>query len=168
MEVHTLVVGPLETNCYILTQGYECVIIDPGAEFEIIREFVKDYKVVGCLLTHSHDDHIGALEKVLSTYNLSVNQIKSNNFKHIDINTPGHTKDSKCYYFENINTMFCGDFLFKDSIGRIDLGGNKKDMINSLELMKSFNDNIILYPGHGPQTTLGREKTKFEIYKEYI
>ena len=168
MEVHTLVVGPLETNCYILTQGDECIIIDPGSEFERIKEFVKDYKVVGCLLTHSHEDHTGALNEVLSTYNLSVNKIKSKNFKHVDIYTPGHTKDSKCFYFENINAMFCGDFLFKGSFGRIDLGGNKKDMINSLDLISEFDDNIILYPGHGPITTLGHEKTKFEIYKEYI
>ena len=168
MEVHTLVVGTLETNCYIITHNKECIIIDPGDEFDRIKEFVNNYNVVGCLLTHAHDDHTGALEEVLKTYNLTLNKIDNKSFKYTEISTPGHTSDSKCFYFENINSIFCGDFLFKNSFGRIDLGGNKKDMLNSFELISKYADNIILYPGHGPKTTLGNEKKNFAIYKEYV
>lgn len=60
--------------------------------------------------------------------------------------------------------MFCGDFIFKNGIGRTDLGGNDKDMKNSLNKMLEYDDNIILYPGHGPSTTLGAEKENFRRY----
>ena len=54
--------------------------------------------------------------------------------------------------------MFCGDFIFKDSIGRYDLdGGNIKDMINSIEKIKKYDRYITIYPGHGEKTTLGYE-----------
>ena len=55
--------------------------------------------------------------------------------------------------------MFVGDFIFKESIGRVDLpGGNYKEMIASLEKLKEYDDNITLFPGHGESTTIGHEK----------
>ena len=60
--------------------------------------------------------------------------------------------------------MFTGDFLFKSSIGRTDLGGNNKDMKNSLENFKKYDDDTIIYPGHGPKTKLGIEKVLFDLY----
>ena len=60
--------------------------------------------------------------------------------------------------------MFTGDFIFYSSIGRTDLGGNNKDMLYSLDLMKKYADDITIYPGHGPATTLGQEKKNFKMY----
>ena len=55
--------------------------------------------------------------------------------------------------------MFVGDFLFQNSIGRMDLeGGSESDMRKSLELIKKFPQDTILYPGHGPMTTLKQER----------
>ena len=164
MNIKTIVVGPLKTNCYILNIDDECLIIDPGDEFSKIKEAVKDYKVVGCLVTHFHQDHIEALEEVLSTYDVEINKVNSNKFVFETIETPGHTFDSKTFYFKKINTMFTGDFIFKSSIGRTDLGGNDKDMIESLEMIKNYPDNTIIYPGHGPKTILGEEKKHFSLY----
>ena len=57
--------------------------------------------------------------------------------------------------------MFIGDFIFKDSIGRTDLpGGNMIEMEQSIEKIKNYNDDVILYPGHYEETTLGEEKQK--------
>ena len=64
--------------------------------------------------------------------------------------------------------MFCGDFLFKDTFGRTDLGGNNEDMIKSLELINRYDDDITLYPGHGSKTTLGLEKKHFKEYISYL
>ena len=61
-------------------------------------------------------------------------------------------------------TMFTGDFIFNHSIGRTDLGGSDKDMKESLEMIKKYPDNTVLYPGHGPATTLGEEKSLFSLY----
>ncbi len=164
MNIETLVVGPLETNCYILTIDNEAVIIDPGDEFSKIKQAINNKKVVGCLVTHFHQDHIEALEEVLSTYDVEINKVKSPKFEFTIIETPGHTFDSKTFYFEKINTMFTGDFIFNSAIGRIDLGGNINDMKDSLKMITNYSDEIIIYPGHGPKTTLGQEKEHFKYY----
>lgn len=164
MDIKVIKVGPLETNCYILTIDNECIVIDPGDEFSKIKKVIGDKKVIGCLVTHFHQDHIEALEELVSCYDIEINKPKYGKFKYEIIETPGHTFDSKTFYFKEINTMFTGDFIFQSSIGRTDLGGNDKDMIESLEKFKKYDDNIIIYPGHGPKTTLGAEKINFIFY----
>ena len=55
--------------------------------------------------------------------------------------------------------MFIGDFIFKESIGRCDLpGGSEEEMQKSLEKIKNYSSEIVLYPGHGDKTNLGYEK----------
>lgn len=74
------------------------------------------------------------------------------------IHTPGHTKGSCSYYCEN--TLFSGDTLFAESIGRTDFpGGNSKQIIESIKkkLFPLPNDTVVL-PGHGPSTIIGNEK----------
>lgn len=166
MKIKCLVVGELSENCYILENNGKAIIIDPGDEVEKIIKEVKDLKVVGVLITHHHNDHIGALNYILRKYNLEENIVKDNSFKYKIINTPGHSSDSKTYYFYKDNVMFTGDFLFNSSIGRIDLPtGSKKDMLNSLAEISKYPDEIIIYPGHGPISKLGYEKKYFSYYK---
>mgnify|MGYP002857330479 CR=1 FL=1 len=164
MNVEKIVVGDLDTNCYIINIDDEYVIVDPGAEFQKIKDYLKGKKVVGCLVTHFHFDHIGALEEVISFYDLEINKINSKKFKFEIIKTPGHTNDSKTFYFKKAKVMFCGDFIFERGIGRTDLGGSDKDMQSSLEMISSYPDDITLYPGHGDKTTLGNEKKYFSYY----
>ena len=164
MDIKTIVVGDLEENCYILTKGNTCLVIDPGDEFSKINKELKGKEVVGCLVTHFHPDHIGALEDLVSTYDIEINKDFSKYFDYEVIETPGHTFDSRVFYFKKINTMFTGDFIFYHSIGRTDLGGNDKDMQESLEMIKNYPDDTILYPGHGEPTTLGEEKKYFHYY----
>ncbi len=59
-----IVNGPLEENCYIIKRNNLCFIVDPGSEKEVIREVIEKegLKDEGILLTHSHYDHIGALD----------------------------------------------------------------------------------------------------------
>ena len=55
--------------------------------------------------------------------------------------------------------MFIGDFVFKESIGRVDLpGGNAQEMDASIKKILEYDDSITLYPGHNEETTLGYEK----------
>ena len=55
--------------------------------------------------------------------------------------------------------MFVGDFIFKGSIGRCDLPtGSMEEMKKSLERIKEYKDDILIYNGHGEDTTLGAEK----------
>ena len=65
--------------------------------------------------------------------------------------------------------MFCGDFIFKDSIGRCDLpGSNVSDMMKSIEKIKKYNRDIVLYPGHGEKTKLGYEINNNPYFREFL
>ena len=75
------------------------------------------------------------------------------------IKTPGHRNDLSVFYFYKDNIMFVGDFIFSGSIGRVDLEySNPNQMKESIEKIKQYSDNIIIYSGHGEDTTLGKEK----------
>lgn len=70
MDIRTLPLGMLETNCYILNNGAGVLIIDPSGEAEEITNEIQEIglPVEGILLTHAHYDHIGALEEIASAY----------------------------------------------------------------------------------------------------
>ena len=74
--------------------------------------------------------------------------------------TPGHSPGSVCFYNEAQDFMIGGDLIFKDGVGRTDLPGcNPLDLINSiLTQIIPLPDTMTIYAGHGPETTLGREK----------
>ena len=74
--------------------------------------------------------------------------------------TPGHTQGLCSFYIASGNVCFCGDLIFRDSVGRTDLPGGDWEM-----LLKSIHEKIFTLPdetrllsGHGPETTVGREK----------
>ena len=168
MKIEKIEVGDLDTNCYIVTNNDKTLIIDPGDDFDKIKEKINNKKIVGCLVTHFHPDHIGALEEVLSTYDIDVNGDYTKDFDYEVIEFPGHTFDSRAFYFPKNNIMFIGDFIFEKGLGRTDLGGNNKDMIESLNKLSKYPDDITLYPGHGDKTTIGKEKPNFKEYIKYL
>ncbi len=70
--------------------------------------------------------------------------------------TPGHSKGSVVYLIED--KLFSGDTLFHLSVGRTDLyGGSQHQLNQSLEVIKRLDPNIVVYPGHEQQTTVGYE-----------
>lgn len=81
------------------------------------------------------------------------------------IHTPGHSPGSICLYGEGV--VFTGDTLFQDSVGRTDLpGGNMEKLKESFKRLLNLPDEIVVFPGHGPDTTIGRERQEnFFIYE---
>ncbi len=168
MKLDIVKVGYLETNCYIISKNNKVLIIDPGSDHKKIINKIEDKKVVGVLITHSHSDHIGALEQIKEYYNVDVydkhnlseglNSIDE--FEFTVRYNPGHTSDSISFIFNELDAMFTGDFLFKMCVGRTDIGGNNKDMIKSInELVNSnLDENLLIYPGHEDSSTLRFEK----------
>lgn len=164
MDIKVLVVGTLQENCYVCSIGNNAFIVDPGDEADRIIDACKDKNVVEIIVTHHHFDHIGALDEIKKYFKLEEN-VKSGIFDYEIIETAGHTSDSRTIYFKNEKVMFTGDFLFYRSIGRTDLDtGSDIDMIKSLEKISKYPDDIVIYPGHGPKSTLGREKINFKYY----
>lgn len=76
------------------------------------------------------------------------------------MHTPGHTQGSVCLYFEPEKKLIAGDTLFAGSIGRTDLpGGSFPQIIRSLhERVLALPDETLVFPGHGPLTTIGKER----------
>ncbi len=160
MKIDRVVVGSLQTNCYILSIDNNCLVIDPGDEYDKIKRSIGSMNVVGVLVTHNHFDHVGALkyfDNIYDYYNLKegINNIGDFNFEVIY--TPGHTDDSIVIYFKKDKVMFVGDFIFKNGVGRTDLGGNYYDLVRSIKKISNYDKDIIVYPGHGDSTVLGLE-----------
>ena len=167
MKINSISVGELHCNCYILEQNGECLLIDPGDELEKIERFIKNKNVIAILLTHHHFDHIGCVKPLIDKYhyplyeaqNLSEGTHEISTFCFEVINTPGHTMDSITYYFPRDKVMFTGDFLFYRTIGRCDLkGSDPQKMLQSIQKIKTYPNDIKIYPGHGIATVLGEEK----------
>lgn len=158
MEIRKLVLGSLNTNCYILIQNNECIIIDPADNALDIMNICKNKRVVEILVTHHHFDHIGALTELEKYYHIKHNNHNSN-FSYEIIKTPGHTSDSVSFYFKKERLLFSGDFIFYHTIGRYNFEDSSiYDMKKSINLIKNYPDNIVIYPGHGIETTLKEEK----------
>jgi hydroxyacylglutathione hydrolase len=192
MEVKSFALGPYQTNCYVLTQGNQVIIIDPSAKGEVIAKSIdSDKEVLAILLTHGHFDHFGGAQYLLDhfkcpiyiheddvelledpqkNYSMELNltlkkdvlilnegMMQIGPFMISVLHTPGHSEGSVSFHIED--ALFAGDLIFKMSIGRTDLyGGNERQMMKSLKMIKTFSDNLIIYPGHGPKTTLDFEK----------
>lgn len=73
---------------------------------------------------------------------------------------PGHSPASICFYCEKQRLLIGGDVLFRDSIGRTDLpGGDHATLLNSIRTqLFVLPDEVTVFPGHGPSTTIGYEK----------
>lgn len=128
------------------------------------------------LLAHEEDEPLGksiAEQSRMFGLNLPVSDIEISEYLKagdtIKIGTgelrvlsvPGHSKGSIALYDPEGKFLISGDALFKGSIGRTDLpGGNYKELIDSIssELL-SLPDDTVVFPGHGPSTTIGAEKT---------
>lgn len=167
MNIKVIVVGSLQTNCYIIERGESVFIIDPGADADTIASNIpSDKKVLGIIITHSHDDHTGALQELLGRYNtrlynghnLAEGHHVIENFTFDVIHTPGHLDDSISIYFKEEKVMFVGDFIFKGGIGRTDLdGASPYDMKQSIKKILNYPKDTTLMPGHFGVTLLGDE-----------
>lgn len=93
-----------------------------------------------------------------STFKNYQPEIEGENIKVIP--TPGHTPGGVAFYWPSEKALFSGDTLFKNSVGRADLtGGNMEVLINSIkEKLLVLPEDTVVYPGHGPTTTIKAEK----------
>lgn len=75
MKIDILPLGIVQANCYILQDNKKkCIIVDPGGQGEMLIDFIKEKNVtpIAILLTHAHFDHIGAVDEVLSVWDVPI------------------------------------------------------------------------------------------------
>ena len=173
MKIESVQVGMLGTNCYILGKNDKVLVVDPGDEADKIKRVIGKRKVVGIIVTHYHFDHIGALNEIkqwsganiYDYISLEEGVCKIDDFEFETIYTPGNKEDLISIYFKDEQALFCGDFIFENSIGRFDLeGSNFRDMKKSIRKILTYPMEMKIYPGHGDATTLANEKKNLESW----
>ena len=185
MILRKLVVGPFASNCYIVgsESTKEGMIIDPGAEADEILKSVEELglEIKLIVLTHGHTDHMGALDKVREATGVEAaihaddtggrqeqpgnlrllkggDTIDLGDMHFLVLHTPGHSPGSISLLGHG--AVFSGDTLFNYGIGRYDLaGGSLSQLMSSLHTkLMILPDDTVVFPGHGPDTTIGAER----------
>ena len=97
----------------------------------------------------------------VKTNNLTEGRMEVGPFEFEVLATPGHTPGSRCLYFRENSTIFTGDTLFKEGIGRYDFSySDKKILKESLEGLFQLPEETLVYSGHGDVTTIGEEEKR--------
>lgn len=132
-----------------IKEKYDCKVLMHAADNDVLDSIEEFSKMFGMPLTDTPqiDEYINEGDII----KFGENEIKV-------IHTPGHTPGGVCYLINN--DIFTGDTLFYEYIGRTDLpgGSSKKLKTNIINKLFTLDENITVYPGHGPSSTIGYEK----------
>ena len=197
MFVKMLTVGALWTNCYIVGDDdtHEALIIDPG--FDTSRDLKKTldevfshrFRVKFIVNTHGHPDHTSGNKAAKNATGASILIHEYDASMLVDppadkilhdgdvvrigevtlrvLHTPGHSRGGISLLGDNV--VFCGDALFAGSIGRYDLpGGSLEELMRSIKSrLLILPDHVKVYPGHGPATTIGKERRSNPFLQDF-
>lgn len=195
IEILSFQLTPFVTNCYVLRDGGEAIVIDAGDVTPPLLAALKGYTVPLIVNTHCHCDHAGANAEMKRVTNgaLLCHQaelpllralvqqgqmfgvpfqpspepdrfiaegdtitVGATTLRVIDC--PGHSPGHVALVGDGY--IIGGDVLFAGGIGRTDLpGGDAQQLFDSIrEKFMTLSDDTIVYSGHGPATTIGRER----------
>jgi len=185
-EVHRFVVGPVENNVYVVRcrRTGVAALIDAANEHERLLAVARNLGVQSVLETHGHWDHIGAVTEVRAAgIDVWVREEDSGllpSYDHLldddvehqvgdlrlrTMHTPGHTPGSICFALVDTPVLFSGDTLFPGGPGNTTFeGGDFPTIITSIEerLFRPYDEETIVWPGHGAATTIGTERPHLE------
>jgi len=188
MKIHTIKVGSIATNCYIVEdqKSKAALIIDPGDQPEDIIQLVTLHQLRPLFVvnTHGHFDHVTGNMKIKEKYNIPVYNHNKDEFlikmsipfaadKNLAegdnlqvgsisfevIHTPGHSPGCICLYSKEEKVLFSGDTLFFGTYGRTDFPyGSEEQIITSLQKLFKLPPETKVYPGHGKPTIIKNER----------
>ena len=191
---HIPAAPPLYTNTFLLiSDAGHAVVIDPAAEVHSYDEILKQHNatLTTILCTHGHYDHVGSAAALKAEWNAALycekadlagdrmyplsaadcgytegEQIAVDELCFTVWHTPGHTPGHVALYEPDSKSLFTGDTLFRESIGRTDLPGGDYSWImrSILDSLIPLGEEVHIYPGHGPESTIGHET----LYNPFI
>jgi len=180
MQIESVCLGALATNCYLVSANGTTIIIDPAEASAPLLALVGSKTIDLVVNTHGHFDHVGgdwALQEQGAKIRLHQADLPYVDHDYPDhppidmslkegeeiagtlrvLHVPGHSPGSIALVGDGV--AFSGDLLFAGSIGRTDLpGGSMKDMRESLKRFLALPGNTRVYPGHGEATTIEKER----------
>jgi len=182
VEIHKLVVGPLDNNVFVLRcrQSGEALLVDAANEHEQLLALCRELGARKIVETHGHWDHIQAVPQLreagyqvavraedaamLPSYDLLLEDddlLEVGRLRLRTIHTPGHTPGSICFLVEGSPVLLSGDTLFPGGPGNTATElGDFPTIISSIErrLFAPLKPETIVMPGHGLDTTIGAER----------
>ncbi len=197
MNIKMKPMGSYQTNCYIVTVNNRDLIIDPGQNAtDWVMKNLKN--PIAILNTHGHFDHVWSNQELKEKLKIPIYVPKDDafmlkndpfaqgtppsqpdyevigdakiNLNGIDIqyiHFPGHTPGNSAIVIGD--SMFSGDFIFENSIGRVDFPySSPSDMKKSIKKFLEIKYNKNVYPGHGNSTTIKREQSRVGNWLNYI
>jgi glyoxylase-like metal-dependent hydrolase (beta-lactamase superfamily II) len=181
IEIHKLVVGPVDNNVFVMRckATGDAVLLDAANEHEKLLELCQRLNVRRGLETHGHWDHIQAVPQLrdagysvgvtaqdaamLPSYDEVIEDdsvIQIGNVRLHTLHTPGHTPGSMCFLVEGSPVLFSGDTLFPGGPGNTTFEGGDFDTIIEAIDRRLFTlpAETLVLPGHGDDTTIGTER----------
>lgn len=186
MEVRKFSVGPFDNNVYVVrcASTNEALIVDGAADATAILREVEGMHVLSIVQTHSHPDHVQALPELVSALEVPVyshpndaarvpvptKPLHGGETLHVGsvpvavLHTPGHTPGGVCFLVQG--HLFSGDTLFPGGPGRTTTPAAFDQVIKSVDrLFTELPDETRVSPGHGLDTTIGRERPYVETWR---
>lgn len=190
LELVTRQVGPWSMNTYglICPETKQSVLFDPGADPDDLVEMLDDSTPIAILLTHTHPDHIGALEEMRRRLQVPVlandgphepngadvgadqwlrdgDTFAVGNYQLRVEATPGHIGDQICFFLEDDHRTIVGDTIFDGGPGKTWSPEGFRATLKTLrDVVLSWPDETICYPGHGPHFRLGDRRAEIEAF----
>jgi glyoxylase-like metal-dependent hydrolase (beta-lactamase superfamily II) len=191
IEIHKLVVGPVDNNVFVLRDKAtgDAVLLDAANEHDKLLPLAERLKVRRVLETHGHWDHIQAIPQMREAgYEVAVTAEDAPRLQEVGydvflepetvievgrtrlhtILTPGHTAGSMCFLVEGSPVLFSGDTLFPGGPGATSFpGGDFPSIIRSIdEKLFTLPADTMVLPGHGLDTTIGTERPHLQEWIE--
>lgn len=191
LELRTRQVGPWGMNTYALvcpTTG-QSVLIDPGADPDTLEEMLAGSTPVAIWLTHTHRDHIGALDEMRERLDVPLLAHPGPHSEGVELeadrwlndgdtvtvgehtakiyHAPGHIGDQICFAIEDDHRVIVGDTIFEGGPGKTWSNEGFQTTKQTLrQVVLAWPDDTVCYPGHGPHFRLGDKRDAIEAFLE--